>query len=124
MLSLLFKGLAAFLSAYTFILLFPAPSPFRVEEFIGECILNPSDFLASMIAFLIGFLCLGTLITEFITMCRYKIKRKSKEIMLLILSILSILLLLQIGFWQIVIFYGFGIIYGMMSLREKSVQGG
>ena len=124
MLLLIGKGLVAFISAYIFILLFPTPSPFRIEEFIGECILNPADFLASMISLLIGFLCLGNLIAEIIKMFRFRVQKRRNEMIIVILSIISLSFLFHIGFWQIVIFYGFGIIYGMMSIREKTVHGG
>ncbi|MET3696146.1 hypothetical protein SAMN05877753_102322 [Bacillus oleivorans] len=124
MLSLIIKGLVTFFSAYVFILLFPAPTPFRIEEFIGECILNPAEFLASMLSFLFGFLCLGNLITEIITMFRHKAQKRRNEMIIPLISIVSISVLFQFGFWQIVIFYGFGIFYGMMSLREKTVHGG
>lgn len=126
MFSIMLKGLICFLTAYIFINLFPIPSPFTVEDFLVECILNPMGFLTAMICFLIGFLCLGALVQEIVFIFK-KQGNKSKRIgtlMVPILWICSLLLLLQVGFWHMLIFYGFGIFYGMMSLKEKLVNGG
>ncbi|GAA0347211.1 hypothetical protein GCM10008967_42000 [Bacillus carboniphilus] len=119
------KGIAALLSAYMFILLLPTPSPFTLENFLAECILDPLGFLAAMFSFLIAFLCLGSLIQSSFHFIASKGKRKNyRELFLQVIWILSILLLIHLGTWHVLLLYCFAIFYGMMSLKDKTVNGG
>ncbi|WP_163101025.1 hypothetical protein [Peribacillus alkalitolerans] len=124
------KFLIGVVCGLAFIKWFPLELPFSLNHFLTECILNPLDFFASSISFIIGFLCYASILKEGFVAFVEIIKDKKGQMRLLIIPILSLVsfyLLSTMSVLHTALFFSFSILYGIISLdyysiREKTVD--
>lgn len=112
----------SFISGYLYVSWLPIPKTINFYNIILEFIFNPVKFFVATIAFFIGFILCGIFIQ--LTVDKIKKTRKKKENTFIeIASILLFLILFyklfSIGFWQMVLFFSFAAVYGMMTIDKK-----
>ncbi|MBT2638848.1 MULTISPECIES: hypothetical protein [unclassified Bacillus (in: firmicutes)] len=116
-----FRLVIGLLCGYLFIISLSAIFPVQSEEFLGEFILNPFQFLAGAVALVFGMYAFGGLIRDggvgVISASKGK-KGFGADIILSITCLTSFLLLLPLGVWQTAIFFVFCLLYGMMSFSS------
>lgn len=103
----------------------PVLIPFHPDEFLGEFILDPLEFLAGAIALIIGMYAMGGLIRDGIIAAVDTFKGKKgagSDIILAIGSIGCFFLLLPLGFWQTSVFFSFCLLYGMISFSPWGTE--
>lgn len=96
----------------------PVKVPFHTEEFFGEFILNPLEFLAGTIALVFGMFAKGGLIRDgFVALVQTLKGEKGfvSDIIFAICSLSCFFLLLPFGIWQTSGFFCFCLFYGMIS---------
>ncbi|MBS8264722.1 hypothetical protein DYI25_09760 [Mesobacillus boroniphilus] len=95
--------------------------PFHSDEFLGEFIFNPFEFLAMTIALVFGMYSMGGLIRggaiAVISILK-GIEWSALDLMLAIACLGCFFLLLALGVWQTAIFFVFCLLYGMMSFSS------
>jgi hypothetical protein len=103
----------------------PVLIPFHPDEFLGEFILEPLEFLAGAIALTIGMYAKGGLIRDGIFAAVESFKGKKADVSDIILAIGSVgcfFLLLPFGFWQTSVFFSFCFLYGMISFSPSGTE--
>lgn len=103
----------------------PVKTPFRLEEFFGEIILNPLEFLAGTMALVFGMFAKGGLIRDGIFTLFSTLKGKKGDISDIIFAIGSLgcfYVLLPYGIWQTGAFFSFCFLYGMISVSAEGMK--
>ncbi|HAQ08675.1 MAG TPA: hypothetical protein DCR24_14615 [Bacillus bacterium] len=121
----LFRLLFGLLCGYLVVNWIPSINPFRSEEFLGEFILNPIEFLAGAMALVIGMFAKGGLIRDGILAVFQTLQGKKgfvSDIILAIGSLGCFFLLLPFGFWQTAVFFGFCCLYGIIAVAPISAE--
>lgn len=121
----LFRLLFGLLCGYLVVNWIPLRIPFQPEVFFGEFILNPFEFLAGAMAFVIGMFAKGGLIRDGINAVFKTLKGKKgyvSDIILAIGSLSCFFLLVPFGIWQTSVFFCFCCLYGMISLSPLSAE--
>ena len=116
-----------FVSGYLVVNWLPLEIPFRPDEFLGEFIFNPVEFLAGTIALILGMYVKGGLIRNGIMAVFKTIMGKNGVVSDIILAIGSIgcfFLLMPFGIWQTCVFFSFCFLYGMISLSPLRTENG
>lgn len=91
------------------------------EEFLGEFIFHPIEFLASAVALVFGMYAIGGLIRDGGVGIVRAIKGEKglgSDILLAIISLGFFFLLLPLGVWETAIFFVLCLLYGMMSFSS------
>lgn len=118
MLFKVFRLVIGLLCGYLFVVSLSAMLPFYSEEFLGEFILNPFEFLSVAVALVFGMYAIGGLIRDGgvgVIRAHKGNKGLMPDVFLAIISLGSFLLLLPLGVWQTAVFFVFCLLYGMMS---------
>jgi hypothetical protein len=119
----LMKVITMFFSGYLFIAWTPSVLT-NPTDLIAQLIIEPIQFFAASIAFISGLLLNASLIQKsFFIVLRFFRGRITKEIIFVPIHILSLFLLSLVGFWETIIFFGIGTIYGMISIDFKKSKG-
>jgi hypothetical protein len=112
----------SFVCAYLYVNWLPIPDTISFINIIMEQVLNPIMFFAAAITFIIGFITNGI----FIRMIVYLIKQRNKNnavffslIINLSFFIFIYIFLMKLAFWQIVLFFSFAFLYGMMTYEKN-----
>ncbi|MCA1058296.1 hypothetical protein LCL96_05090 [Rossellomorea aquimaris] len=118
------KLLITFLLGYLFITWFPVAERPTESEFIVELVLNPVQFFAASIAFMIGLLVQGNVLkAEIYSIIQFWNGRLHKELMIIPFHIGLIYALSVYGGWQTMIFSCSAFFYGIISIDFRR-QGG
>ncbi|PFA63846.1 hypothetical protein CN378_16275 [Bacillus sp. AFS015802] len=118
------KLIITFLLGYLFITWFPVTERFSSREFIVELVLNPVQFFAASIAFIVGVLVQGNVLkAELYSILRLRNGKLHKELAIIVLHIGLIYLLSAYGGWQTLIFSCSALFYGIISIDFRR-QGG
>ncbi|MGG4168514.1 hypothetical protein ABEW00_13770 [Rossellomorea vietnamensis] len=118
------KLIITFLLGYLFITWFPASERYTNPEFIVEMVLNPVQFFAASIAFMIGIFCqVNVLKAEFYSILQLWNGKLHKELILIPFHLAVIYVLSGYGIGQSVIFSCSAIFYGIISIDFRR-QGG
>lgn len=118
----LFCGVIGFISGFFFTRLIKVEEPFSLSELLIGFILNPIQFFAAMLCFLVSFVTNAILLKEAIIQTLAILKKQSYSLKSAALGYsvsLSFLLLFQIGFWHTLVLSFFTIIYGIISIDFK-----
>ncbi|PLR99774.1 hypothetical protein [Bacillus sp. T33-2] len=114
------RFISGFVCTYLWTEWVPVSHPFDVSEFFVELVLDPFDFFVSAIIFIIGLIAYGSLIREGIRAAGLVSKKRQGALLpvsFIWISILAVLLFLfKAGPWQMIIFLGFSLLYGIISL--------
>jgi hypothetical protein len=125
---LLFKFIrlvVGFLSGYLFIKWFPIIKPFSFLQIFIEFMMEPVNFLTSMLTFVVGFIVYASVLkTLYNQMTFILLSKKIKvlDVVIIFCSIISFVVLFLLGKWQTVIFFSFSVIYGMISRNPSHVE--
>jgi hypothetical protein len=114
-----FRLVIGLLCGYLFIMSLTAVNP--SEEFLGEFILHPIEFLAVAVALVFGMYAIGGLIRDGGVAIVRAIKGEKglgSDIVLALISLGFFFLLLPVGVWETAIFFVFCLLYGMMSFSS------
>ncbi|WP_174734041.1 hypothetical protein [Mesobacillus harenae] len=123
MLKYLIQLITGFVSGYLFIQWVPIPLPFVFSELVVEFVLDPLEFFAAALAFILGVTSLGSIIEDGFdhTVKFFKGKRTSfLGVIVLVLTLIGFYFLFNEGFWQTSIFFGFSCLYGMISVDKAA----
>ncbi|MBW3113352.1 MULTISPECIES: hypothetical protein [Bacillaceae] len=124
MINLFVKLIITFLLGYLFITWFPVTERLTEPEFIVELVLNPIQFFAASIAFMIGLLVQGNVLkTEIHSVIQLWNGRLHKELVIIPFHIGLIFALSVHGGWQTMIFSCSAFFYGIISIDFRR-QGG
>jgi hypothetical protein len=124
LINLFVKLIITFLLGYLFITWFPVSDRFTRPEFIVEMVLNPVQFFAASIAFMIGLMVHGNVMkTELYSLLQLLNGKLHKELMIIPFHTGIIYVLCANGVWQTMIFSCSAIFYGIISLDFRR-QGG
>ncbi|WP_108671094.1 hypothetical protein [Peribacillus acanthi] len=119
------KLLVGIMSGLAFIKWFPLDLPFSLNGFLTECILNPLDFFASSISFIIGTLCHASILkegfTEFIEFIKGR-KGKVQIIFISTFSLVSFYVFSSMSVLHTALFFSFSILYGIISIDYYSIR--
>ncbi|MBT2682063.1 hypothetical protein [Bacillus sp. ISL-37] len=116
-----FRLVIGLLCGYLFVFSLSAIFPFQSEEFLGEFILNPFEFLAGAVALVFGMYAIGGLIRDggVAVISAYKgNKNLVPDVIIAITCLGSFFLLSPLGAWQTAVFFVFCLLYGMMSFSS------
>ncbi|MHC0036088.1 hypothetical protein [Pseudoneobacillus sp. C159] len=109
--------IGSFINSYLYIHWLPTPDHCTFYDFLLESVLNPIEVVASAFTFFLGFISNGIFLKN--TIFSLKVKRNKNgpyhSFIPAILFMIIALFLLSIGFWQMVLFFSFSIVYGMMT---------
>lgn len=108
-----------YICGFLYILWIPIHLPNPLSEIIVEIVLNPVPFVASILAFFIGFLIHADLIKKGIEMMAIGLwseKFVKIEILFIFFVFISLFLLSLLALWPALIFFCFSFLYGMLSL--------
>ena len=118
------KLIMTFLLGYLFITWFPASERFDKPEFIVELVLNPVQFFAASIAFMVGLMVQGNVLkAEMFSILQLINGKLHKELMIIPFHTGVLFVLSGYGVWQTMIFSCLAFIYGIISLDFRR-QGG
>jgi len=123
----IFRLVFGFICGYLAVNWLPLEMPYSPDEFLGEFILNPIEFLAGTIALIIGMYLKGGLIRNGIIAVFKTLKGKNgviSDIILAIGSISCFFLLIPFGIWQTCVFFSLSFLYGMISLSPLRTENG
>ncbi|MBM7584379.1 hypothetical protein JOC86_000916 [Bacillus pakistanensis] len=111
----LMKVTMMFLAGYLFIAWTPSVLT-NPSDMIAQLVIEPFQFFAASIAFISGLLLNASLTQKSILLVLKIFRRKINiEFIIVPLHILSFYILSLFGFWKTIIYFGLGIIYGMIS---------
>lgn len=111
--------LIGYICGFLFIMWIPIHLPNKLSDIIVEVVLNPVPFVASILAFFIGFLLHADLLKkgiEMMAISMWRGKFLKFEILFIFFVFLSFYLLSLQALWPAVIFFCFSFLYGMISL--------
>jgi hypothetical protein len=111
-----------FFSGFFFTKLITIDDPFSLSELLIGFVLNPIQFFAAMICFLIAFVSNAILLKEAVIQTQAIVKKQSYSPMDAAIGysvIISFIILFQIGFWHTLALSFFTIIYGIISIDFK-----
>ncbi|RSD26470.1 hypothetical protein [Mesobacillus subterraneus] len=118
----LFFGL---LCGYLVVNWLPDFKPRHEEEFVSDFILHPIEFFAGAMALVFGMYAIGGLLREGLGSFMNIFKGKRVVVSDIILAIGCFgcfSLLIQYGFWQTSVFFGFCLLYGMISFSPYKME--
>ncbi len=121
----LLKLFFGYICGLLFIVWIPIHFPNNLSDIIVEVILSPVPFVASILAFFIGFLINADLIKngiEMMVVSRWRGKVLKLEFLLLFFVCLSFYLLAMVSLWPAVAFFCFSLLYGMISLDYELLR--
>jgi hypothetical protein len=111
--------LIGYICGYLYIMWIPIHLPNQLSEVIVEVVLNPVPFVASILAFFIGFLIHADILKkgiEKMTISMWKGKFMKIEILFILSVFISLFLLSLQALWPALILFCFSFLYGMLSL--------
>jgi hypothetical protein len=96
------------------------PEPFSMETLFVNFVLSPVTFFASMLVFMVGFVCFSILIKGAIEQT-YQLNKGRKaqlnDLFICYSVLISFCLLFFISFWQTFFLFLFSIVYGLFSIE-------
>jgi hypothetical protein len=114
--------LISFIGGYLFVSWLPVPNSLSLNDIILGFVLNPVKVFAATITFFIGTITNGIFIRETVLNLK-RTRKKNKGFFILIISILlyfiMLISLVWVGFWEMVLFFSFAIVYGMMTYDKN-----
>jgi hypothetical protein len=119
------KLLFGYICGLLFIVWVPIHLPNKLSEIIIEVVLSPVPFIASILAFFIGFLLHADLIKngiEMMAISMWRGKLLKLECLFLFCVLLSFYLLSIISLWPALAFFCFSCLYGMISLDYELLR--
>lgn len=121
----LMKLLFGYICGLLFIVWIPIHFPNTLSDIIVEVVLSPVPFIASILAFFIGFLINADLIKngiEMLVVSRWRGRLLKLECLLLFFVCLSFYFLSMVSLWPTVAFFCFSLLYGMISLDYELLR--
>ncbi|QED48460.1 hypothetical protein [Cytobacillus dafuensis] len=113
-----FYCIISFFCGLLFIEWFPIPI-INITELVFSYILNPLNFFAASLVIIVGVLITAEMIREeMILKAIDSIKNRecNFNVLICIIFVINFITLINIGFWQTVVFFCFSIIYGIISI--------
>ncbi len=121
----LIKLLFGYICGLLFIVWIPIHFPNKLSDIIVEVVLSPVPFIASILAFFIGFIINADLIKngiEMMVVSRWRGKLLKLECLLLFCVCLSFYFLSMVSLWPAIAFFCFSLLYGMISLDYELLR--
>jgi hypothetical protein len=112
----------SFVCAYLYVNWLPIPDTISFINIIMEQVLNPIKFFAAAITFIIGFITNGIFIRMIVNLIKQR--NKNNAVVFTLITNLSFFIfiyifLMKLAFWQMVLFFSFAFLYGMMTYEKN-----
>lgn len=114
--------LMGLLCGYLYIKWMPVIFPFAFSRFLAAIILDPLQFFAATVAFIVGFMNIASLIKDGIekTMELKKNAEINKSELFIAYCVpIALILFLQLNIFLTLLFFCFAFVYGMISIDFK-----